>query len=154
MTPKIYLMTTTCSGKSYFAREHAHYCGLEVVDFSKINKRMTEQSELESADVPSGSYRERILEYLLQRTDPVCVMGRRGSPDPPMSVGIDYGAVLLPVDEHRRNWEARRLANPSTRWRKFDDIEDKREKLRIYAGQYGISIFPSFTSAIEALVQH
>ncbi len=152
VTPKIYLMTTTCSGKSYFAREHTSYCGLEIVDFTKVNRRITEQHDLEQVTVPGDSYGDRIIAYLLQRTDPVCVMGRRADPDPPRAAGIDYGAVLLPVEEHRRNWEARRQAKPSTRWQNFDDIESKREKLRIYAEEYCIPIFESFRGAIEALV--
>ncbi len=83
----------------------------------------------------------------------MCVLGRKGPADPPMSAGIRYGAVLIPLADHERNWGLRqdgRRPHPSRA--EFSDLEVKRDELRRYANEYLIPVFDSFAGAIEALV--
>lgn len=100
---------------------------------------------------PGAEYGQRIIKFLEGQTEPIAVLGRRGPADPPKSAGITYAAILIPVDDHIRNWKQRKKEKPSTRWQTFSDLEAKREKLRRYAQEYGIDLFTSFADAIEEL---
>ena len=151
--PKLYLMTTSCSGKSHFAQRHDRHSGIPVVDFSDVNKA-AEHGQLPEVELAPGSrYRERVIAYLRNSSGPVCVLGRKGPADPPMSAGIRYGAVLIPLADHERNWGLRRDGRrPHPSRAEFSDLEVKRDELRRYATEYRIPIFDSFAGAIEALV--
>lgn len=150
--PKLYLMTTSCSGKSYFAQHHARHAGVPVVDFSTVNRAAEAGQHPEVELAPGSRYRERVIAYLTNVPGPVCVLGRKGPADPPLTSGIRYGAVLIPLAEHERNWAQRDGRSPHTSRADFADLEAKRDALRRYAVEYGVPIFDSFTGAIEALV--
>lgn len=150
--PKLYLMTTSCSGKSYFAQRHDSHCGVPVIDFSSINRTAEEGQRPEVDLAPGRRYRERVIAYLLNVPGPVCVLGRRGPADPPKSAGIRYGAVLIPLADHERNWRQRDGRRSHASRADFADLEAKRDELRHYADEYGIPVFDSFAGAIESLV--
>lgn len=149
---KLYLMTTSCSGKTHFHRRHAEYRGIPIVDFSKVNRAASEGREPEAALAPGESYRERVIAYLGNVDGPVTLLGRRGPEDPPRGAGIEYGVILVPESDHIRNWNARRDVRPHTRWTTFDDLARKRDKLAAYAAAWDIPVFESFTSAIDATI--
>lgn len=144
-------MTTSCAGKSHFTNEHPNYAGLPIIDFSKVNKPASLGQQPEATQAPGGSYRDRVIAYLSTQPGPLCVLGRRGPPDPPLDRGISYAAILLPEAEHRRNWASRKAKRPHSRWQEFSDLGAKREKLRLYAEEHGFPIYESFARAIEEL---
>ena len=146
-------MTTSCSGKSHFAQRHDSHSGIPVVDFSDVNKAAERGQRPEVELAPGNRYRERVVAYLRSAPGPVCVLGRKGPTDPPMSTGIRYGAVLIPLADHERNWGLRREGRrPHPSRAEFSDLEVKRDELRRYANEHRIPIFDSFAGAIEALV--
>ncbi len=149
---RIYLMSAPCSGKTHFAAEHARYGDHSIVDFSPINKRATMDPSYGAKVVPGEDYFERILAFLKTQTEPVCVLGRCGPDDPAKFAGIDLAVVLPPREQHKRNSDRRRLADPTSKWADFDEVQRARTMLLEYVKRHDMRLYESFLEALGQLL--
>lgn len=153
MATKIYIMATPCSGKSRFSRESRRYEGMVIVDFSRVNKLGARLPVVGPLIAPGRSYHERMLAYLKRKSRPICVLGRIGPPDPHRFAGITLAAVVPPESLHRENCLRRRQADAASRWGDFAAVQVLRERLLLYAGDWGIPVYDSFRIALDDLAR-
>ena len=176
---KIYIMSTSASGKSTFARKFPTFEGYKIVDFaqelpslSALTKVVAylsrvapflEKIRRKRKDVialNTDHYFASVFAYLNRQTEPVVVMGRRAPEnleDYEMFNDVAFAMVLVPEKDHRRNSKARkrqsRIPLPFFHhWSTdFTRIMDLRKKSREYSKRHNIPVFESFSSAIRAM---
>lgn len=102
--------------------------------------------------VTGKTYDRKIISYLRSENVSVCVLGRRGPVNPKCFPDITFAAVVMPREEHERNWRNRTVSNPKSLWGEFSKIEDGRKRLLEHAEEHGIAVYESFRAAIDGIL--
>jgi len=176
---RIYLMSMAASGKSTFARGNSFFKGYRVVDFAgrlPQKKPLTKFLLYISRPVPilqraiknnkdlvaihQQYYFDAVFDLIRNHDGPIVVLGRLL---PEHFAKFDFlrtvaiGMVIIPEEQHRRNCLARKqeMRNPLpffNHWTtNFRKVRAVRKKMADYADRHDISIYDSFTKAIEII---
>lgn len=161
MAIKIFVISPPCSGKSYFVREcHGIYRGMRIVDFDKIPFRLWEKiyfkfKRLDSMprDTRFKLHSSRVMNYLNNSNDPVCVLDGIGPPNPNSYKKVIFVGVLPLLSDamlfcNIRNDDSYYIG----RWREWDAIEEMRSKVSSYCYKNNLPIYTSFSLAISSVL--
>lgn len=174
---KFYIIAMAASGKSTFAASNPVYNGYKTVDYaehlppispstklvlyaSRLIKplRKTIRNRPEMVARRRNQYFSEVFEFTANYPGPVAVFGRKPPDDfERLAVHntIKFAMVLIPEEEHRRNCFSRKkeLRNPLPlfhHWTTdFEKIMKLRNRLSDFANQHGITVYDSFSGAID-----
>jgi len=174
---KFYIIAMAASGKSTFAAKHSNYRGYHVIDYAERLPSISLWTKLilylsrlvkplrklvkKRPDVVARRqkhYFSQAFDFITNHDEPIVVFGRlppNEFEDLPVHDRIRFAMVLIPEDDHRRNCGSRKkeLRNPLPffhHWTTdFEKISELRNHLQDYAKQHDITVYESFSGAID-----
>ena len=133
---KVYILTTPCSGKTFYAKKHNDLYDVE---------RLLKEKRISKQRITSQSRQKGVNETIKATPENAVLIGM---PCKPEVDNCKYLAVLISEENLKEYLKRRSKKGKWKKWKTFEQIKPVRKELKEICSKFNIPIYNSIQTAI------